>query len=311
MSRVLVVALNLSLDKTLLVDEALLGEETRVKAVRWYSGGKAVNVTRTLRALDVKTMLIGVLAGTTGKLIEENLSSSGFLQEWVYGKGETRTNITLQIQKSKKNVRLLEPGEPLTGAVQNCFKKIFLKNLIETNVAVFSGSLPPATDTGLYARLIHIAQSKHVMTVLDTSGEALREGLKASPFIIKPNRQEAEDVLGYGLSSVKAWKRSLKDLAGYGPRIVLVSLGDEGLIGFDGSRMFMAQGPKCKGLTVGCGDAALAGFLSAFLKGEAFDHCVRFATACGAANVDVGIPGMLNKKKIKSVFLRTRVKQLV
>jgi len=224
---------------------------------------------------------------------------------------KTRTNITLKIKKDDRSARLLEGGAPLTAAVQSRFKKIFSKELLKTNVAVFSGSLPPSADKSFYASLIRSAQAKHVMTVLDTSAEALRAGLKASPFIIKPNRQEAEDVLGYSLSSDKGLVRGLKELAGHGPRIVLVSLGEKGLAGFDGARMFVAGSPERRGNTVGCGDAALAGFISAFLKGDGFDQCVRYAAACGSANVDARIPGVLDKKKIKSVLLGTRVKQLL
>jgi tagatose 6-phosphate kinase len=282
-----------------------------VKAVSFFSGGKAVNVARALKALHGDVKVIGVLAGRTGSFIEEDLRVHGSAQEWILAPGETRTNITLKIKKDDRTVRLLEGGAPLTAAVQSRFKKIFLKELLQTNVVVFSGSLPPSTDTGLYARLIRLAQAKHVMSVLDTSGAALRAGLKASPFIIKPNRQEAEDVLGYSVSSDKALVRGLKELAGHGPRIVLVSLGEKGLAGYDGARMFVASSPERRGNTVGCGDAALAGFISAFLKGDGFDQCVRYAAACGSANVDAKIPGLLDTKKIKSVLLRTRVKQLL
>ncbi len=311
MSKVLTVALNPSLDKTLAMDDLIWGEEARVKAAFSYSGGKAVNVARALKVLQTDVTLIGVLAGRTGQLIKEDLSACGFAQEWVFAQGETRTNITLKVAKGGKSSRLIEPGASLTAAVQSRFKKIFLKELLQTNAVVFSGSLPPSVDKSFYASLIRSAQAKHVMTVLDTSGEVLRAGLKASPFIIKPNRQEAEDVLGYNLSSDKALVRGLKELAGHGPRIVLVSLGEKGLAGYDGARMFVASSPERHGNTVGCGDAALAGFISAFLKGDVFDQCVRYAAACGSANVDAKPPGSLDKKKIKSVLLRTRVKQLL
>lgn len=311
MPKVLAVALNPSLDKTLTVDKIIWGSEARVRSVSCYAGGKAVNVARALQALDTRVKLIGVLAGNTGAMIEEDLRLSGLLQEWIFAKGETRTNITLQMKQNGKTARLLEPGEPLSLASEACFRKIFLKGLKEANAAVFSGSLPFSMDTKVYARLIRMARAQHVMTVLDTSGEALREGLQASPFLIKPNRQEAEDVLGYSLSSRKTLIRALKELAGFGPRIVLISLGADGLIGFEGARVFMATAPERQGMTVGCGDAALAGFMSAFLNGDVFNQCLRYAAACGTANVAVGIPGALDKKKINSVLKKTRVKQLV
>ena len=43
----------------------------------------------------------------------------------------------------------------------------------------------------------------HEVPILDTSGDAFKQGLNAAPGIIKPNRHEAEDVLGRAIEGEK------------------------------------------------------------------------------------------------------------
>ena len=43
------------------------------------------------------------------------------------------------------------------------------------------GSLPPGVPASFYGRLIAMARQKKVKTLLDADGEALREGIEASP----------------------------------------------------------------------------------------------------------------------------------
>ena len=51
--------------------------------------------------------------------------------------------------------------------------------------------LPPGAPADLYASLIRMAHLYRCRVLLDTSGEALRQGLQAAPDFVKPNRSEA------------------------------------------------------------------------------------------------------------------------
>ena len=49
------------------------------------------------------------------------------------------------------------------------------------------GSLPPGVDADIYAQLIDRIQQAGAHAILDSSGEALLQGCKACPTLVKPN----------------------------------------------------------------------------------------------------------------------------
>ncbi|MBF0618609.1 MAG: 1-phosphofructokinase family hexose kinase [Candidatus Omnitrophica bacterium] len=289
MSKILAVTCNPSFDKTLLVDIFKPGTEMRVREWRMVPGGKGVNVARGLQALGVSVHAL-TLCDALPVL--------------------PRMNTTIMDAKGV-STRVLEPGPLLDRAQVQKFEAFLKGALQDVNAIVLSGSLPPGMPSDFYARIMKEAQKRHVMTVLDTSGAALTKGLKAGPFIVKPNRDEAEAICGFSLSSDAAVKKALQYFTGRGKNIVLLSLGESGLVGFDGSRIFKARGPVIsKGLTVGCGDAALAGFLAGYFKGDAFEDCLRLAVACGAANVGAKMPGAVDTKVVLKFMKQIRINRV-
>ncbi len=312
MSRILIVSLNPCVDKKIYISSWCWENENRVLSSSMCCGGKGINVMRTLLALKRKVSMVGFLAGQQGEYIQQELSKKSVNAQWLFIDGQTRVNETIVDVLKNKNIRFLDKGPCVTAQHQKDFKKIFLKEVLLHNVVIFTGSLPDIKKQSFYAELITIAKEHHLMTVLDTSQKPLLLALKAKPFLIKPNRQEAEAVLGYKLSSKKNIIRALKDLFAFGVRLVLISLGQEGLVGFDGARAFHIQ-PKDikKGLTVGCGDATLAGFMHIFLEGKDFLQCLCFATACGSANVNVSTPGNIQQLQLRRVLKRMRIKKII
>src|SRR5690348_17998628 len=65
--------------------------------------------------------------------------------------------------------------------------------LFRSDWFVLSGSLPPQVPTTIYATIItHLRRHKKPI-ILDTSGEALREGIRAGPTVVKPNIEERSE----------------------------------------------------------------------------------------------------------------------
>ena len=134
--------------------------------------------------------------------------------------------------------------------------------------------------------------------ILDTSGEALVQGIKAHPYLIKPNVKELEYVMGRPL-------RELGDIAGAaaalqeeGIPVVVVSRGKRGLLSvFDseeGKQIITVAVPDVPVVnTVGSGDcvvASLAWSLQNACAGDAFTgeelkEAIRRAAAYSSANV--------------------------
>lgn len=82
---------------------------------------------------------------------------------------------------------------------------------------------------------------------------------------------------------------AIKTFHSYGIENVIVKKGAKGAIGSDGENVYEVEAIKPKALvdTVGAGDGFAAGFLTALLKGETLENCVKFANAVGSLSVGV------------------------
>jgi 1-phosphofructokinase len=66
LARVLIAGPNLTIDRTLEIEELRPGEVLRFDGVAVTPGGKGVNVARVARALRVPALLVGFTPGRTG-----------------------------------------------------------------------------------------------------------------------------------------------------------------------------------------------------------------------------------------------------
>jgi fructose-1-phosphate kinase PfkB-like protein len=98
-----------------------------------------------------------------------------------------------------------------------------------------------------------------------------------------------------------------------GARSVAVSLGADGVIWqpSPNSQALVAQAPPLAARsTVGCGDAALAGFAIAHTRGLSEEETVGLAVACGTANCLAEAPGMIDLGEVERIMRRVSVQRL-
>src|SRR6185295_6054876 len=82
----------------------------------------------------------------------------------------------------------------------------------------------------LYAELIRLAHVYECRTLLDTSGDALRNALSAAPDFVKPNRFEASDFSGFSINSATAAVEVTQRFFNAGAKSVAISLGADGMV---------------------------------------------------------------------------------
>ncbi|MBW7462428.1 1-phosphofructokinase, partial [Paenibacillus sepulcri] len=83
---------------------------------------------------------------------------------------------------------------------------------------VVSGSLPGQCPPDYYGQLIGIAASRGARVVLDSSGAALKAGILAGPYAIKPNEEEFLQLTGAERFSKEALASLAHDLQRRGVR---------------------------------------------------------------------------------------------
>lgn len=308
---ILTVTLNPAVDKTAKVRNFSLAKEFRTKDIYLSAGGKGINVSQVLKKLEIKTKATGFQGGMAGGFIIDQLNKEGIRNDFIKVDGETRTSLTVLDPETKKITRILELGPQISPAEFRRFKKKFAVLLNQSCCAVFSGRNAFGLPDSAYAQLIKMAKKKRVITVLDTSGPALKEGLKAKPFLIKPNEEETKEVLNIDVQSIQDVKRSIEHFHRWGIPLVIISRGAKGAVFSNGREQWMAVPPRIKFQNpVGCGDALIAGFLAAFLRGRDLKGWAQEAIAVSAANALSINPGSIRKGDVRKIRARVTIRAI-
>jgi len=299
------------MDTRVLVKDLQPGQVHRVKSSCARAGGKAAHVAMVLQTLGRTPLWIGFVGGETGKDLVSGLERFGIRVHACPTRQRTRVNLEI-IEDDGRVTEILEPGgapSQLEGIEfhKKC-ESAFAQGREQLTV-IFSGSLPPGLEDGFYASLIARANSFGCRTFLDTSGEPLRLALAASPHFVKPNRQEAESLLGYSIRDLSVAARALQQLISLGARTAAISMGAQGLLWCAGKGEPVYHAPAIPlkpRSTVGCGDATVAAFAHAAAFGLSVEETLRLATACAAANCLAESPGGARVADIESLRNQAR-----
>ncbi|MCX7671075.1 MAG: 1-phosphofructokinase, partial [Anaerolineae bacterium] len=278
------VTLNPSLDRTLTVRELRVGELNRAHRVHLDLSGKGINVSRQLRRLGIPSRVIGFVAGSTGRAIQDGLTAEGFETIFIEVDGETRQNITILDETTNACTKINEPGASVGPHDLEAMSTLIRETATQEDLWVFSGSLPPGAPADFYARLIGLVQSRGGRAFLDTSGAALRLGLTARPYAIKPNSAEASELLGVPLTDNAGHIAAARRLRAEGPTLVCLTRGADGLVLSYGDALLLVPPLPIQVVSpIGAGDAALAGLVWAVNDGCNPLEMARRALACSAA----------------------------
>src|SRR3989338_3347340 len=257
---VLTVTLNPAIDKIVSIPNFCLGKDFFQRDASLSPGGKGINVSRALKYLGVPALATGLIGGTTGKFVERYLNRERIANDFSYVAFETRISLTINDPIRKLETRILEPGHAVPPKDLKQFNAKFRKLLRRTHCVVLAGRVPRGISDRIYAKLIAIARQRNVPVFLDTHGPALRAGIKARPFAIKPNLKEAEDVLSMRLNSLTKIKQAINNFHKLGVQLVIISMAARGAVVSNGKEMLLVQPPPVKVKSqVGCGDSFVAG----------------------------------------------------
>jgi 1-phosphofructokinase family hexose kinase len=197
---------------------------------------------------------------------------------------QTRLNVTVLEERGNRETSLYGPGprvEPRHVERLDGLLGFWLK---AGRVVVLAGSLPPGMPPDTYARYVGLARESGVLTIVDADEEVLRHALESRPHLIKPNREEAQRLLGRPLADEKAVVEGARELTGRGIECVVISLGARGTICVQGDRVWRSVPPKVEPRsTVGSGDSLVAGLAVALAAGQPITEGLRLGTAAGAA----------------------------
>ena len=158
-------------------------------------GGKAVNVARWLAIRGAEVACGGLLGEDNDRPFAKELAKYAIGDRFVRVPGATRRNE--MIVWPGGSVKLNRAAFPGLAAVPSLDSLLSLSSFSSSAVAILSGSLPPVVPKDFYASAVARLKSLGYTVVLDASGAALVEGVKAHPDVIKPNAEECEPLVGF------------------------------------------------------------------------------------------------------------------
>lgn len=280
------VTLNPALDKTAKIEGFTLDEVNRISELRVDPGGKGINVSKVIAKLGGTSRALALLGGATGDRIEAMLSEEG-IDVWRFeAAGETRTNLKVVDPKLDTHTDINEPGPEVGVAQLGDMLSELVGALLPGDVVVLSGSLPKGAPVATYAAWAKRCSKAGAKVFLDADGQALAHGLKALPYLAKPNDAELSRICGRALEDEAEIAREAQALVASGVGRVVVSMGGAGAIVADRTGTIAARSPKVRvGSTVGAGDSVVAALAFAEERGMGLEEAARLAMATGAANV--------------------------
>lgn len=301
------VTLSPCIDKTIFLDKFSLDRINRADSRRYDGGGKGINVSAALSALGVSSRAVG-LNFEGGELIERTLEGAGVSYEFVQCQGRIRTNLKIYVRDTKETIEINEQNPEVS---QKNIVKLFdicerLAKDKENDIFVLSGSVPPAVPDSIYRDLAKkIKGVNHkAKIILDASGEPLKKGLEASPYLIKPNFEELETAFGVKIVSEEdAIALCREIIAKYSVGIALVSMDSRGALAVTKGEVIRQAAlnviPKS---TQGAGDAMVAGACFAIKRGLSASDIIRCGTCAAAGSVERDGTAFCTRERFEELY---------
>ena len=202
-------------------------------------------------------------------------------------------------------------NEEGTEVNEKDIKKLFKlidEAALKSDYLVMGGSLAKGMPVNMYGQVAS-KYKDHCRVVIDADDDFLLEGLKGSPFLIKPNIHELENALDRELNKDQEVVEAAREIiTTYGVTYVLVSMGKEGSLLVSLEEAIKADAIETKVVsTVGAGDSMLAGFVFGLEKEMSLKQSLAFGSACSMLTISVAGYPRLELSKAMEVSRKAKV----
>jgi 1-phosphofructokinase len=287
--------------------------------------GKGVDASLVLHELGGETVVLGLRAGLNGRLHAGLLEQRGIAHDMVPAEGETRmatilVDLTAQQQSTISAPTLAAGEEQLAGLI-----KRVRRHAGQAWGLICGGSLPPGLPEDSYARVLRAARACGLVTLLDTSHEALRQGVVGLPDVLKINVRELRDLsragtpraytVGGGALDGEDLADLAQALAGYlghwASQAIVITLGERGALAATQEGAYVARPPSVRVVnTAGAGDALDAGLMLARSRGQDWPAALALGTAAAASVVANEGTAICSRDQVHELLDKVRVERL-
>ncbi|GAJ76617.1 1-phosphofructokinase [Vibrio sp. JCM 18905] len=310
-SKVVTITLNPALDLTGSVNELNVGSVSLVQQSNLHAAGKGVNVAKVLSDLGADVTVTGFLGKDNPELFHQLFNDIGVKNEFVEVQGATRINVKLV--EANGNVSDINfPGVQVTADEIARFEETLFRLAETHDYFVLAGSLPGGVTAEQCAAWIKALHQQGKKMLFDSSKAALKSGIEAHPWLIKPNDEELGDFVGEHLETPEQCQAAAQTLSDKGIENIVVSMGADGVMWLNQGEWLRAQPPSNE-----CGKhrwrwryascwLVLGG--SHATDAEKRFIALRYSTFCLAVS-QVGV-GLTSQEELENIKQQTEVSEL-
>jgi 1-phosphofructokinase len=291
-NKIITLTLNPSIDQIQTVDPFLPFGKNIILGSEKFLGGKGINAAFTLGKLGVDCFALGFTGSDILLDYEDKLKREGVETYFISVQGKTRENLKIVDLKSGKDTEFNQPGFQVGVQEIALMNSMVEEHLPNTDWLILSGSLPPGMPNNYYYELISLAKMKGTQTCLDTSGSPLIEGVSAQPDILRINLSEFQELVNISHDNEIELIQEIVHFQKTSVKYLVISLGSQGAIGFDGQDMLKVKIPAISPVSLtGAGDAMTAAFVHQLNQKKSFKDALLFSAAVASASVLCKEPG--------------------
>ena len=286
-------------------------DANRAVSVRLTPGGKGINVSKVIRELGGETRAFTLLGGLPGRFLRELAGPLDFPLSAISICENTRMNTILTDIKKGTQTRISAPGPRLSASDLGKFVKVLLCAKPKPSFWIFGGSPPRGLKTSVYRDLIYVLQKNGTPCVLDADDDALRLGVQAKPFMIKPNEFEMQRLCGKTLHTVRDYRRAAQHFVKRGIQLVVVSLAARGAIFVTGEDAFRIGTPSVAVQShLGAGDALIGGVIWGLSQKMPLRSAAQYGIAASTSAVMREAPRLCRRGDIPGLLKRLTIQEL-
>jgi 6-phosphofructokinase 2 len=287
MKTIVTITLNPAIDKSSSVDHVVAERKLYCKVPRFEPGGGGVNVSQAIKKLGGESLLLYPAGGLTGKRLQELLDEEGLNHRPFPIEGVNRESLVILEESTGQQYRFGMPGPQFQIKEWEPFLQELAAMEPAPDYVVASGSLPPGAPPDFYARVARAGKKRGAKTIIDVSGEALKQALKEGVFLIKPNVREFRELVGEDIKEESQIKAEARKMVKSGRcEVLVISLGAAGALVVSEEFAEHILPPTVPIVSkVGAGDSMVAGIVLSLARGNPLRESVLFGVAAGSAAV--------------------------
>ena len=303
--------LNPAIDRELTVEKVEYDAVLSAIKAQIDIGGKGFNVSRLLKSMGMPSTALGFVGGRTGDRLRHGLQALDIATDFVSISGETRTNISIVTEKHDHYIKVNEKGPMVDDAKQRELLDKVASFAGSGDWWVLAGSLPPGVPDSFYAEIINVLNEHKAITILDTTGESLRLGCEAKPFLIKPNAEETHKLTGLPVETIEQIILAAKELLKMGTQNVVISMGKKGAFLQTTDESWLIHSPKIQEKNpIGAGDSMVGGLVWGLSQGYSLKDALGWGAASGAASASLSGTEVGSRSLIEELFSQVQFERL-